>query len=71
MVQQYSPNFPHRHNADGTCDSICTLCFQTVARSRIETDLSRHERNHKCDPDVLYQVGVGRIAYPRTLPRWA
>jgi len=70
MVHQYRPNFPHRHNADGSCDSICTLCFQTVATARIEANLLHHEQSHKCSPFVLYQMSQGRIPYPSALPRW-
>jgi hypothetical protein len=65
MVHQFRPNFPHRYNDDGSYDSICTLCFQTVAKARIEIELSEHERNHKCHPVVLYQISQGRVPYRR------
>lgn len=48
MVYQYRPNFPHRLNADGSYNSICTLCHMTVARTKIEAELSQYEQNHKC-----------------------
>lgn len=44
-------DFAHRHNSDGTVDSICFLCFITIATSNFEIDLERVERNHVCDPD--------------------
>jgi hypothetical protein len=52
MVHQYRPNFPHRFNADGSYDSICTLCRLAVATTRIEAELSQHEQNHKCGLDA-------------------
>ncbi len=45
--------FPHRHNIDGTYDSICTTCFATVATQRVEEDLALPEQIHVCDPFVL------------------
>jgi hypothetical protein len=56
MVQQFWPNFPHRLNADGSYDSICTLCRLTVATAKAEDDLARHERKHECNPVRLYQL---------------
>jgi hypothetical protein len=56
MVHQYRPNFPHRFNADGTFDSICTLCHLTVASVQIEAELVRYEQRHKCNPIRLYQL---------------
>ena len=52
MVHQYRPNFPHRFNADGSYDSICTLCHVAIATVRIEAELSQHEHNHKCSQGV-------------------
>ena len=44
------PKFTHRHNPDGTHDSICHGCFQTIAKVRDETELPRFEKQHACDP---------------------
>lgn len=41
--------FAHRHNLDGTWDSICTECFLTVASAWDETELLDHERGHDCN----------------------
>jgi hypothetical protein len=46
--------FPHRHNNDGTYDSICDTCFVTVARVKTEADLIQFESRHVCDPVNLY-----------------
>jgi hypothetical protein len=40
--------FPHRHNADGTWDSICKRCFNTVAHCETESELALHEKEHVC-----------------------
>jgi|HubBroStandDraft_1064217.scaffolds.fasta_scaffold08867_3 hypothetical protein len=48
--------FPHRHNSNGTVDSICTECFATVATALDESELSTRESAHVCDPVNLYWV---------------
>lgn len=40
--------FAHRHNSDGTWDSICTKCFLTIATERLENLLLVHEPHHDC-----------------------
>jgi hypothetical protein len=47
------PLFAHRHNPDGSWDTICSLCVATVAREKIEADLAAHELAHTCDPARL------------------
>jgi hypothetical protein len=49
-MQPGRPRFPHRQNEDGSCDSICPLCFATIASVRDETELVAHERAHVCNP---------------------
>lgn len=53
------PKFPHRHNQDGSHDSICTTCLLTVASAWTEMDLVRHEVAHVCDPVRVYQATHG------------
>jgi hypothetical protein len=48
--------FPHQLNPNGSYDSICTECHQTVASSGDEDGLARHERDHACSPIRLYQL---------------
>jgi hypothetical protein len=43
-------HFAHRLNEDGTTDSICKVCFVTVANATWEADLESAEREHKCEP---------------------
>ena len=43
-------NFPHRHNRDGSHDSICPKCYATIASFRDETELAGSERDHSCEP---------------------
>jgi hypothetical protein len=42
--------YAHRRNFDGTLDSICKLCYLTVARAYSEGDLSPLEIRHICQP---------------------
>jgi hypothetical protein len=44
-----SKPFPHRENPDGTFDSICPVCFLTVARRREEMQLREIELRHVCE----------------------
>jgi len=60
MLQQDRPNFPHRLNADGSYNSICTLCRLTVATANPESELAHHEQNHKCRPIRLDQLSEFR-----------
>lgn len=50
MDSQNSPRYPHRRNEDGSHDSICTVCFVTVASARDESELAGHEHLHVCNP---------------------
>jgi hypothetical protein len=40
----------HRRNDNGTWDSICLGCFQTIARAKSETELREQEFEHVCFP---------------------
>lgn len=42
--------FAHRHNQDGTFDSICKTCFMTIMTAGLEADLQIGEKEHVCDP---------------------
>jgi hypothetical protein len=50
MLTLLKPGFPHRHNDNGTHDSICTGCFVTVATVLNEPELARFESAHICNP---------------------
>ena len=50
MPSRKIPLFAHRHNSDGSWDTICSSCVATVARERIEANLAPHELAHTCDP---------------------
>lgn len=45
--------FTHRSGKDNGYNSICHICFRTVALARREKDLPRLERKHECSPDDL------------------
>ncbi len=53
------PEFPHRHNNDGSFDSICDTCYATVARVKTESELTQFEARHVCDPVNLYWATQG------------
>jgi hypothetical protein len=65
MLTPLQRSFPHRHNANGTHDSICTVCFATVATVRHEWELTYHEFAHACQPINLYRVSQGVLPRPR------
>jgi hypothetical protein len=43
VADHESSAFPHRKNADGTFDSICPICFRTVASGMRESQLAELE----------------------------
>jgi hypothetical protein len=47
---QITDRYAHRRNYDGTLDSICKLCYLTVARAYRELDLNHLELRHVCQP---------------------
>ena len=48
-----SKTFSHRHNRNGTVDSICHECFSTVATEQRESELDSRERLHSCNPGIV------------------
>ncbi len=59
----YFSQFFHRKNADATIDSICGLCFQTIASSMKEDELRAPEVSHRCPSekrDVIAQPHAHR-----------
>ena len=61
-------NFAHRHNSDGSYDSICFKCYATAATARKEEALSSPESAHVCDPIALYRAN--QAAIPVRIPMW-
>lgn len=45
--------YPHRHNLNGTYDSICLICFATVATTLTEPELAVYDRKHICNQSLL------------------
>ncbi len=45
-------SFPHRL-MNGVYESICPICFRTIASKAEEKDLVYEEINHLCDPADL------------------
>ncbi len=57
--------YPHRHNHDGSFDSICRRCFATVGHTMNEATLVELEKIHYCDPCLL----AGREVLLSRIPR--
>jgi hypothetical protein len=53
MAHKTTTLFPHRLNRDRSFDSICPVCFATIANEKSEINLAAFDRNHVCDPAVL------------------
>jgi len=53
LDNQMKHKFAHRSNPDGTVDTICTCCFQTIATVSDEAKLPKIEQEHICDPVIL------------------
>jgi hypothetical protein len=53
--------YPHRHNIDGTHDSICIKCFATVSTKQHEAHLAEEEKRHVCEPSTLPLRGTPPI----------
>ena len=53
-VSVQSPKtFTHHLGKDEKYNSVCHVCFRTVAFANRETDLPKVERKHECSPDDL------------------
>jgi hypothetical protein len=57
--------FPHRKNADGTWESICSDCLRTIAKVKDVTDLDVIERIHDCLQFERSGTRVAIFADPR------
>jgi hypothetical protein len=60
-------NFPHRRNQDGEFESICRVCFATVATAAIEAELLAYEQGHICDAMQLFYTSQG--SHPNSVNR--
>jgi hypothetical protein len=58
MAQLSLPPFPRRLNVDGTWNSICVRCFQTIAANKLEVEVEEIEKEHVCPSSLLSQRGV-------------
>ncbi len=61
--------FAYRTNPDGSIDSICLTCFQTIASEHSEDKLIAHEERHSCDPYWVFSracVDSRQRTYVRT-----
>lgn len=64
LFSRFSRQFPHRKNADGTWDSICSKCFRTVATAAFERNLADAEATHVCLPSIFADAELYRNPKP-------
>lgn len=48
MTYRSAPFFPHRRNPDGTFNSICLCCLETVASHKTDEELKELDKQHVC-----------------------
>jgi hypothetical protein len=62
--------FRHRQYSDGSCDSVCIVCFVTVGSGRTKAQIGVTEKAHRCDGSVLARLrgepDVSRISTRNT-----
>jgi hypothetical protein len=56
--------YAHRQNADGTFDSICLRCFQTICSANSEPELAQSERQHTCMRVVANEMSSVNLTQP-------
>jgi hypothetical protein len=61
--------YAHRQNADGTFDSICLSCYETITSVQSEPELIEDERVHSCRSDTTFVDGMLRILEKKQ-PYW-
>ena len=56
MPDTHGNTFKHRHNRNGSYDSICCTCYLTVASASGKSELHQWEHVHSCDSIQLFEV---------------
>ncbi len=46
MFSQTAVFYPHRHNSNGSFNSICLTCFATFATAKTESELLEYDQRH-------------------------
>jgi hypothetical protein len=57
----------HRFNADGSHDSICPVCYRTIASTTVEESLVVGEASHICKAEHLTILRTTLQDYPEQL----
>jgi hypothetical protein len=52
------PFFPHRRNRDGSYDSICLTCFETIGSAGTQEELVKIDKEHVCEPSRVAERGL-------------
>jgi len=66
MVNKPIINYVHRHNRDGSFDSICLCCFATIANANTECELVAYDNVHICRFWKLSQRALDRRMLEKT-----
>ena len=66
MVYEQLAFYPHRHNKDGSFDSICLSCFATIATANTEAELAEYDKSHVCTREMPRDCSAPRIMSPYT-----
>jgi hypothetical protein len=45
--------YSHRHNANGSYDSICLVCFATIATTQTKPEFAVYDEKHVCNQFLL------------------
>jgi len=61
MAPLPTAQFQHRNNGNGSIDSICTVCFLTIASAKDEEELAGYEETHICAPIRLFAIANGAL----------
>jgi hypothetical protein len=57
MDYRSAANYPHKRNKDGSFNSICPVCFRTIASKMTEDELAQEEKKHVCGTSLLSKRG--------------
>ncbi len=58
MPQLSLRRFPRKLNVDGTGNSTCVRCFQTIAVKKLELEIEEIENDHVCVSSPLSKRSV-------------
>ena len=57
MMAKHSTLYTHLRNEDGSYDSVCHACFESVARGKPKSKLKQFEKARECHSAFLAERG--------------